>query len=220
VCVLQGHAIAQSTRPAVSTADQTAESQVLRITDSDVQAATARPGAGSTVASSSGDLIRLVIALAAVIGLILLLRAGYRRLSGAGLGGTGKLVTVLSRSFISPKQQVLVLEVGKRLLVVGDSGGHMSSLCEITDPDEIAALIGRSRATSAAKAKTAFAGVFRKANESFDDQAVVEEPSEEATAPDDAVSTEEIGGLLDKVRLLQQQFNDAKQVTIGNANAP
>jgi flagellar protein FliO/FliZ len=213
-------ALAQTTRPSSAASDQSIESQTLRITPGEVQAASAKPGVASAVGTSSTDLTRIVIALAAVIGLILVLRALLRRVSGAAGMRGGKLVTVLSRSYISPKQQVVVLEVGKRLLVVGDSGGQMSSLCEITDPDEIATLIGRSRSGTTAKSPSAFANVFRRANESFDEQADADvAPETDAVNPDDAISTAEIGGLLDKVRMLQQQFNESKQAQLGSGNA-
>lgn len=213
VCLLNAFAVAQSTRPAQNVADQSVETQSLRISPTDVQAASAKPISVSSLGSNSSDLTRIIIALASVIGLILLMRAFYRRVSGAAGSRGSKLVTVLSRSFISPKQQVLVLEIGKRLLVVGDSGGHMNSLCEITDPDEIATLIGRSRSASSAKGSNAFASVFKRANESFDEPIAAEVATDrEALDPDESVSAAEIGGLLDKVRLLQQQFNENKQV--------
>jgi flagellar biogenesis protein FliO len=116
---------------------------------------------------------------------------------------------------VSPKQQVLVLQVGKRLLVVGDSGGHMSALCEISDPDEIAAMVGQTRTTSSVGRTTgAFGGLFRRANEPFVETESMDFPQEESASdidPNDGVSAEEVGGLLDKVRMLQQQFNEAKQ---------
>jgi flagellar biogenesis protein FliO len=208
-----GVAAGQTTQPAPAS-DQALEDQPLRVTDSEVRAATIHSAGSSAFTTGTSDLSHIAIALLVVICLILLLRAGFRHLTnGAGVGRGTKLVTVLSRSILSPKQQVLVLQVGKRLLVVGDSGGHMSSLCEISDPDEIAALVGQTRQTSSAP-KAAFGSLFRRANEPFGDTDALQSPAEESTGeinPDDAVSAEEVGGLLDKVRMLQQQFNDAKQ---------
>jgi flagellar biogenesis protein FliO len=217
---IQAFTAAQTTQPLLSDADQAIEGQSLRISDSDVKAATARPAASATIGTTNTDLTRIFVALLAVIGLILLLRAVYRRVSGVAGAHGGRLVTVLSRSFISPKQQVLVLEVGNRLLVVGDSGGHMNSLCEITDPDEIATLIGRSKSAAAMRASGAFASVFRRESESFEQSVTPAEVDniQNGETPDEGVSTTEIGGLLDKVRQLQQQFNEAKQATANNVS--
>jgi flagellar biogenesis protein FliO len=209
-------AMGQSTQPAAAAADQTQESLSLRITDSDAKAATLRATGTSATQAGTADLSRIAIALIVVISLILLLRAAYRQMT-AGPGGArgGKLVTVLSRSMVSPKQHVLVLQVGKRLLVVGDSGGHMTSLCEISDPDEVATLIGQTRGgASASKGPVTFGSLFRRANEPFSETEVLQSQREEQSNeinPDDSVSQEEVGGLLDKVRQLQQQFNEQKQ---------
>jgi flagellar biogenesis protein FliO len=218
-----GVVMGQATKPSAD-ADEALASQPLRITDNDLKAATVRSTTSSAFTSGTSDLSRIAIALLVVISLILLLRAGFRQITNGAVGGKGsKLVTVLSRSILSPKQQVLVLQVGKRLLVVGDSGGHMSSLCEISDPDEIASMVGQTRQSSLPP-RAAFGSLFKRANEPFTETDALQMPTDESDAherddeepasdiqPNDAVSAEEVGGLLDKVRMLQQQFNDAKQ---------
>ncbi len=171
---------------------------------------------GTTGSTGSSDLTRIVFALAIVIGLILLLRGLVRKLSSPGIGSASRLVTVLSRSMISPKQQILVLQVGNRLLVVGDSGGAMSQLCEVTDPDEIAQLIGQSRAKPSVTDRKfgSFASLFGKATMPFNetettDEQMVEQTENQPASTDPApapVTVEDVGGLLDKIRLLQQQF--------------
>jgi flagellar protein FliO/FliZ len=207
-------AMGQSTRPAVINEDQAAENRPLRLGDSDSRVLTNRSAGSSAALSGTADLSRIAIALIAVIGLIILLRALYRHLTNYPGGGKGaRLVTVLSRSIVSPKQQVLVLEVGRRLLVVGDSGGQMSALCEITDPDEIAAIIGQARSASPSRSAGSFGAVFRRANEPFEEPEALQTSGRESgdpVNPDDAVTAAEVGGLLDKVRMLQQQFSDSK----------
>ena len=61
------------------------------------------------------------------------------------MAGATTAVQLLSRTVLSPKQHVMLLRVGRRLVVIGDSGGQMSALSEITDPDEVAALVGQIR---------------------------------------------------------------------------
>src|SRR6185295_17419760 len=87
---------------------------------------------------------RVAWSLALVIGIIIGLRllAKWYLPGSAGRGGSGA-VQVLLRQPIAPRQQIVIMKVGSRLLVVGDSGQQMNTLCEITDPDEIAAMLSQ-----------------------------------------------------------------------------
>src|SRR4051794_25673975 len=60
-------------------------------------------------------------------------------------GGARQPVQVLSRTHVSAKQKILLIQVGTRVLVVGDSGQQLNSLCEINDADEAAALIAQAK---------------------------------------------------------------------------
>ena len=78
---------------------------------------------------------------------------------------------------MSPKQQVLLLQVGRRVVVIGDGGGAgMRPLCEITDPDEVAALVGDLKSADAAIAPArSFGTLFKRAADPFADD--VADPS-------------------------------------------
>jgi flagellar biogenesis protein FliO len=103
-------------------------------------------------APDSFDFARVALALGAVIGLILLLRWCGRKLMPGAIPARGNRgVHVLSRTVIGPKQQLLIIQIGRRLVAVGDNGGQLTSLCQITDPDEVALLIGQSRRGSHAE---------------------------------------------------------------------
>ena len=124
-------------------------------------------------------------------------------------------VKVLARCPVSPKQHLLVIQFGKRLVLVGDTGAHLNPLCEISDPEEAASILAQARdeSVSAAKRFDSFFGLARKAfsdtpapteEEHFDDtheipaEIPTEDPSLEATR-------KEIAGLSDKVRDVAQQ---------------
>jgi flagellar biogenesis protein FliO len=209
-------AVGQTTRQAspasASTADQAMENQSLRISDADSKTESIRATPTGPVSSGAGDLSRIAIALVIVIGVILLLRSGIKHMTAMpGSGRSGKLVTVLSRSVVSPRQQVLVLQVGKRLIVVGDSGGRMTALCEISDPDEIAMMVGQTRQSQdlGERNPKSFLNLFRRANEPFtetDALAIRDSEPAKAIDPDEAVSSAEMHGLMEKVRILQEQF--------------
>lgn len=205
--------------PAIANkADQAVEDIPLRISAGDLKTGEVRTSASGVAANGAGDLTRIAIALVIVIGVILVLRSAVRHLTSMpGAGRSGKMVTVLSRSLVSPRQQVLVLQVGKRLLVVGDSGGRMNPLCEISDPDEIAMMVGQNRQARDALAERnpmSFLNLFRRANQPFEETdalAKSDGDAEKPLDPDEAVSSEEMNGLMDKVRMLQEQFRAKTQ---------
>jgi ArsR family metal-binding transcriptional regulator len=132
------------------------------------------------------------------------------------MGRNRGLVRVLARSSIAPRQQIVLVEVGARVLVLGDSAGQLSSLAQITDPDEVAQLLGRIESTqSAPPTRTAFASLFGRETEKFGPESVhrdlpeasetpVEQP--DAAEPQVDQASAELGTLLEKVRMLKRQM--------------
>jgi len=184
----------------------------------DLSTSTTRPS-GAKVAPVGFDTSRVALALAIVIGLIVVLRWLAKRLFGsAAPGRSSRAVQVLSRNVISPKQQLLVVQVGRRLVVVGDSGQQMNPLCEITDPDEMAALIGQIQEEKRDTVSGAFASLFGRAGTSFEKDAepqrsvdVTDEDdgNVESASPESSGVREtrnELSGLMDKVRVMSRQF--------------
>lgn len=126
-------------------------------------------GSGSSASSGgASDAGRVVAALAAVLGLIFFLKWGSRKLFALPAAGrsTGT-VRVLTRSVLAPRQQVMLLQVGRRVLVVADSGSQMTNLCAITDPDEVAALLGQIRSEKEAASANAFGGLLGRVRKGF-----------------------------------------------------
>src|SRR5688572_1603636 len=189
-----------------------------------------RDGTGKTVAppQPSGFALRNVaLSLGAVLGLIFVLYWLIRQIfPSVAAARSSQAVRVLSRSVLAPRQQVLLLQVGRRVIVVGDSGAQMSPLAQIDDPDEIAALVGQLESEKR-PAIPAFGGFFGRAKASFDSMENDAKPSaadERAEAPDDDADeadeaqeqppTElglssaqgELRGLMDRVKELSQNF--------------
>jgi flagellar protein FliO/FliZ len=183
-----------------------------------------QPGSTTTaVRTNNGlDVKRVTWSLAIVLGLILALRWGGRILfPSAKSSRSSRAVQVLSRNILSPKQQVLVLQVGRRVVVVGDTGQQMNPLCEITDPDEVAALIGQIREGDRDPMTRTFSNLFGRAGASYSPPTDPTDPEQDARAiegRDDSVDVgledpalsatrQEINGLMDKVRLVARQFS-------------
>ena len=149
--------------------------------------------------------------LAIVLSLIFVMRWGGKRLFPQSAGQrASRAVNVLARNVISPKQQLLVIQVGKRLIVVGDSGQQMNALCEITDADEAAALIGQiegERREPVAIGKP-FGALFGRADAQYGlkDVPPAADQSDEQADPSAQGTRDELNGLMDRVRLMSQQF--------------
>jgi len=91
--------------------------------------------------------LQTVMALAVVIGLILLLRAWLRRMSGASATPTARgLVEVLGRTTVGPKTQVLFLRVNERVIVAGQTPAGIQTLTCIDEPEEVASLLAQAEA--------------------------------------------------------------------------
>jgi flagellar protein FliO/FliZ len=179
---------------------------------------TTRP-AVAKVTPGGFDTTRVVMSLALVLGLIFVLRWASQRLFGKTVAGrASRAVQVLSRNVISPKQQLLVVQVGRRLVVVGDSGQQMNPLCEITDPDEITALVGQLHEEKRESTGNPFGALFGRAGTAFEKEPEPQRPVDVAdeddegqtdgsTGPSSVQGTrDELSGLMDKVRVMSRQF--------------
>jgi flagellar protein FliO/FliZ len=191
-----------------STAPTASESSLIRRD----RPATPQANAPAPAASPSNgfDMTRVGLALGVVIVLIFVLRwCGRRLFPNATVARSTRAVQVVSRTLLAPRQQLMLVQVGSRLVVVGDSGGQMNALCEITDADEVAGLLGSIRAEKEESLGNAFGSLFRSAGEKMESaQESESEDAQRELATDGAVAQtrEEVRGLMDKVRSLSRQF--------------
>jgi hypothetical protein len=129
----------------------------------------------------------------------------------------------MARTPVSPRHQLMVLRVGRRLLVVADGGAQMNTLSEITDPDEVAALLGQLQDEHGERAGKGFGSLFSKMRGSYEAEPDAEggdtsaapvsggrfaEQHDDHDETDPAVTStrQELSGLMDKVRMLSRQF--------------
>jgi flagellar biogenesis protein FliO len=167
--------------------------------------------------SNSGQIEtgRVLLALGMVLGLILAMRwAGKKYFPSVGVPRSGGAMKILSRLAIAPKQQLLMIQVGRRIVIVGDAGGQMSPLSEITDPDEAAHLIGQIAEEKSNTSLKAFGSLFHRAEETLEEK-FEESEQTPAAMPDSTPAADpaieatrgEIDELSDKLRLLSAQFS-------------
>jgi flagellar biogenesis protein FliO len=222
-------ATAPALTPPPPVAPSALEGESIRRRSGAAAGSTTRPSGAPAAAPQAFEFRRVVTALAAVIALIFGLRWVAKKVfvMPGGSRGTTRAVQVLSRAPLAPKQQVLLLQVGRRIVVVADSAGQMSTLCQIEDPEEVTSLVGQIMAERGMATPKSFGSVFGKTRNRFDE--VMDEPASgearlaaanEAIAADDAPddpavdeTRSEIRGLMDKVRRMSSQFRASRGET-------
>ena len=157
------------------------------------------------------DTTRLFLALGSVLLLIFVMRFVLKKFfPHVTTPRSSTAMRVLTRLPINPKQQLLLVQVGRRMVVVGDSGTNLSSISEITDPDEVAQLIAQLSEDHRSIETRSFVNLFGKARQDFDEQEVSSgEKNSLVTddSPEEIEATQsELHGLISKVRDLSSQF--------------
>src|SRR5688572_17796966 len=92
-----------------------------------------------------GALAATLLVLGLLLGAFLLLR---KLLGRTRLFASGSAMRVLARKPLAPRQEVLLVEIGSRVLVVGATRESLTRLGEITSVEEIAALRSKCGAGS------------------------------------------------------------------------
>jgi len=165
---------------------------------------------GGSGGSDVFDTNRLALALGVVLVAMFVAHRIWKKLGLPGVSGqlTGVL-QVVSRLSVSPKQQILLVRVGRRLVLVGNSGNQMNSLCEIGDAEEAAAILGQNAVERDESVTTSFNAVLDGEEKHFEEEIAANE--EVAPEEDSAIATTraELSGLAEKVRSLSNQFRQA-----------
>jgi flagellar biogenesis protein FliO len=135
------------------------------------------------------DMVPLVAVLALIgVAAVLLKRfmPGKTLLTGAGV------LDVVARLSLSPKQTVVLVKMGKRLVLLGTSGDRITPLSEVTDPEQVAILLGEAASESTSSMTSAFAQSIKRESMAYHSEEEDFDESEEMPA--------DVRGLLDKVR--------------------
>ena len=125
------------------------------------------------VASASGKpdsawLLNTLAALGAVIGLMLVLRAIVMRAVGKSAATSrSPAIEVLARSVVAPRSNVLLLRVGRRILVVGETASGLRTLSDVSDPEEVASLLTLLEAAKPNSVTQTFAQALGQLNSEY-----------------------------------------------------
>ncbi|CAN5863303.1 hypothetical protein BH11PLA1_BH11PLA1_09840 [soil metagenome] len=136
--------------------------------------------------SALGSLAGMALPLGVVLGIMVLcvavlkraMRGGTSLASALGAGGKAPagIIDVLGRFPVAKGQLLVLVKVDRRVLLLGHSaptrgsghaGGGFTTLCEMTDPEEVASLLQRAEASTAVTAP--FASLLRRQADEPDD---------------------------------------------------
>ena len=144
-------------------------------------------------------LLSLFWALLLTVGLIILtvwgLKFVWEKKAWSNLGEENKPIRVLTSTFLGPRKAIHLVEVGKRVLVVGVGSDEINCLDVISDPEEIASLKNVSQ--------PGFSKIFNKAlggQEAKD--------TEEETRRIVQESSEVVGGYVEKLKKITRKKNE------------
>lgn len=103
-----------------------------------------------------------LFALAIVVALIFVFRFVLRRIGNvSGSAANSEVMEVLARTTVAPRQQLLLVRLGSRLVLVGSWRDGMSALANINDPAEVAAVTEAAQHTATNSLKNLFKPVNR-----------------------------------------------------------
>lgn len=155
--------------------------------------------------STGVDITRLLIATVLVIVLIFFVRWITQKWLPSTRGGSAGPVRLISRTNIGARQQILLVMVGKRLLILSDSGGSVSRLGEIENEDEIAQLVGSLGST---RDSGRFGSLFKREQDQFEDDPTGENPTEPEMRTSDQVELQsDLKSLLERVKSVSKQLD-------------
>ena len=168
-----------------------------------VGATTANPQDDDANATGGVGLLDTLTALGVVVVLILLLRSAIAKWSGRPLATPRtQAIEVLARVPVAPRNHVLLLQLGHRVLVVGDSAGGMRTLANIEDPEEISSLlssVGSSRSNSISEG---FSKLVDRFNTDFDESTELEGADNSEVVVDQ--TRDRVSGLVSRMRSLSK----------------
>ena len=117
-----------------------------------------------------------VAALGVVIGLILVLRAIFTKAMGNRAVVTrSSAVEVLGRVAVAPRHHVLIVRLGGRILVLGESAGGLNTLANLDDAEEVAELLQAVTSSSPGSSGHGFSQLLKRFNGQYTEQNRAEE---------------------------------------------
>ncbi len=166
---------------------------------SDAQAAPAHE-----VPKQSDWILKTLSALGVVVGVILLLRVLVTRFSSRAATSThSPVLEVLTRVSIAPRNHVLLIRLGNRILVVGDSSAGLQTLADIDDPEEIVGLLTGIASAKSNSISTGFTHLLSRFNSDYDTTRRIDEGADDTEQSVDR-ARDQVSSLRSRIRALSR----------------
>lgn len=149
--------------------------------------------------------LKTLSSLGLVIAVILLARWGWAKMGGAVAVRGSSVVEVLSRTTVAPRNHVLLLRVGGRVLVVGDSAAGLRTLASIEDPDEVASVLEAVTAAGGTSITRGFSQLLSRTDEEFDPQRRLADEGGDRDEHRVDSARDSMSALLSRIRTLSQK---------------
>lgn len=167
----------------------------------------AADGAQRADVSAVGPWVRTTMALGGVVVLIVFLGWGYRRVADnrgawpfAARPRSATMMEVLGRTTISPRQSVVLMRVGPRLVLVGCTADAIRPLDVISDPEQVSRMLGHVAQQRADSQSAEFAQCLERESGSYGGE---DESHHETVMPEEARLGElkaKLHGTLERLR--------------------
>ncbi len=157
-----------------------------------------RSAGGGVLQWYSGGVWPLVI----VLGILMLLCWIVRRWNPSVRAAESGVLRTAARVGVGPKQQIVLVQLGRRYVLVGVCGDGMRVLSEIDDPDEVAELAART-GTSLARGAGAFDHQLLEQASNFVEPESVPEVAQDVTRRRSSRASQQLNRLLQRLRKLQ-----------------
>jgi len=152
-------------------------------------------------------LIRLLLALGLTIGLIIAtvwgLKLVWEKKGWNAIGEGNKPIRILTSAFLAPRKTIHLVEIGKRILVVGVGNDEVSCLDVITNPDEVELLRNSTQ--------QGFPKVFNRVLQKHE---VVQQEAETQKIVEE--SNELVGGYVEKLKKISRHKKNNSGPSGGN----
>lgn len=148
-------------------------------------------------------ILQTVTALAIVVGLILLLRRVIAKMNARPLASShSPIVQVLSRVSVAPRNHILIVRLDRRILVLGDSPNGLTTLANIEDGEEVAAILQAITAAKPNSISRSFSQLLTGFNaKAAEDQANLAELTDSSEYQVDRTRNQ-LSGLLSRLRAM------------------
>lgn len=112
--------------------------------------------------SLTGIIFKLIISMILIVGLIYLSMYLIKKINSRATGGgiVGDTIKVIGRTFISPKQSLYLVKIGKRYTVLGATESNINMITELSE-QEAREFDNRDNKSSSIPAGSRFADVFK-----------------------------------------------------------